>query len=181
MKKLFWIWAPFVIVVSMVAGLSYLLVQQTLRGDANSPQIQMAEDAAVRLATGEKPELVAAGPTVDIAQSLAPYLLITDQNAKPLYGTARLRGVAPTVPSGVLAYARQSGEYVLTWQPEPGVRQALVVVPRTDTPGYVIAGRSLRVVEAREHNVLLLTFFVWIFGLLLTLLSSIIQVRLVTK
>ncbi len=46
--------------------------------------------------------------------------------------------------------ASRVGEDRITWQPEPGIRSAVVVVHYTGaTPGYVMAGRSLREVEWR--------------------------------
>jgi hypothetical protein len=43
----------------------------------------------------------------------------------------------------------------ITWQPAPGVRVAAVIVPYGgQQPGFVLAGRSLRLVEQREDALL---------------------------
>ncbi len=42
-------WLPLALVIVAMSGLVYLAVQQALRLSANSPQVQMAEDAAAAL------------------------------------------------------------------------------------------------------------------------------------
>ena len=51
------------------------------------------------------------------------------------------------------------GQDRLTWQPESGVRSAVVVQPWRD--GYVVVGSSLRLVEERESNALLIAGLAW--------------------
>ncbi|HEX9115975.1 MAG TPA: hypothetical protein VGA61_07900 [Anaerolineae bacterium] len=145
-------WLPLALATGLLAGLIYGVAQQVLRQDANDPQIQMAEDTAALLAQGQQP---APAAPVDIATSLAPYLIVFDGQGRPVAGSARLHGNLPSVPEGVLDAARQRGENRVTWQPEPGVRSATVIVPVRGA-GYVLAGRSLREVEQRTDNLLLL-------------------------
>lgn len=151
-------WLPLAVAVVLLAGGGYATVQQMLRQGANDPQIQMAEDAAARLgrepaAGGTQAEL----PVVDVASSLAPYLIVFDAQGHPVAGSARLHGALPAVPAGVLEAAGRSGENRVTWQPEPGVRSAAVIVPIAGAVGgYVLAGRSLREVEQRADRMLLL-------------------------
>ena len=47
-KNIFRVWAPFAVVICAFSGLAYITVQQSERQGANDPQIQMAEDAALR-------------------------------------------------------------------------------------------------------------------------------------
>jgi hypothetical protein len=61
-----------------------------------------------------------------------------------------LDGKTPLPPLGVLDSVRRSGEDRITWQPAPGVRQAIVVTRFQH--GFVLAGRSLRLVEQRESG-----------------------------
>jgi hypothetical protein len=51
-------WLPLAAVTTLLCGLVYLAVQQSLRQGANDPQIQMAEDAAAALVAGSTPESV---------------------------------------------------------------------------------------------------------------------------
>jgi hypothetical protein len=136
----------------------YVAVQQTLRQTANDPQIQMAEDAAVLLARGETPTALAlqspGADKIDMAESLAPFLMSFNEEGKPISSNVQLDGKVPAPPAGVFAHARTHGQNWVTWQPRPGVRNATVIIHHGGLrPGFVLAGRSLREVEARVSNI----------------------------
>jgi hypothetical protein len=136
------------VVVSLICGFVYSEVQQDFRQSANDPQIQMAEDAAALIARGTQPNFGA--DPVEISESLAPYMMIFDSNGNLTQSTATLDGHAPKLPNGVLDWARRNGEDRISWQPRPGVRSALVVVPvKGGAGGFVAVGRSMREVEKR--------------------------------
>jgi hypothetical protein len=162
--KIFKTWILLAFVTTALCGLVYLAVQQSLRMGANDPQIQMAEDAATQFQTGPSPQTAIASGTVNINESLSPYLIFYDPSGNPIAGTGILDGVLPNLPTGIFDYALKHGEDRLTWQPEPGVRQAIVVVPIINSthPGFVMAGRSLREVEIRENQALTETTTVWL-------------------
>jgi len=146
-------WLPIAATATVLCFLVYLAVQQALRESANDPQIQMAEDAAARFGSGAALLQGLFEPTesIDIAKSLAPFIIIYDDDGKAVASTGGLHGQPPSPPPGVFDYVRQNGEERVTWQPEPGVRIASVVVRATGTrAGFVLAGRSLREVEKRE-------------------------------
>lgn len=149
--KILRVWLPIAVITAAFCGLAYLTVQQSLRQGANDPQIQMAEDAASALAQGWNAEALVPLSTVDIARSLAPFMIIYDDAGNVLASSAVLHVVTPDLPAGVLDYTRAYGEDRVTWQPEEGVRIAAVVIRYEGTQsGFVLAGRSLREVEARE-------------------------------
>jgi hypothetical protein len=127
-----------------------VVVQQDLRQGADDPQIQMAEDAVTRLDAGVPPRTLVDGPAVDLGASLAPFLVIYDSAGNVVATNGRLDGRAPVPPQGVLSTATQTGMDRVTWQPRPGVRMAIVVLPWAG--GTVVAGRSLRRVEEIEAN-----------------------------
>jgi hypothetical protein len=138
-------WLPLAVMATLFAGIIYGTVQQSFRTGADDPQIQMAQDAVAALAGQLPVESVLPAGQVDLALSLAPYLIVFNPEGAPLVANATLHGQVPVPPKGVLEYARQHGEDRLTWQPEPGVRSAIVVLPVSGgTAGYVLAGRSLR-------------------------------------
>ena len=141
-------WLPFAVAITGLCGLVFLEMQQVIRQSANDPQIQMAEDAAARLAAGAAADATVPRATVDIASSLAPFVIVYDAQDRVIASSATLDGATPRLPEGVLAAARQSGEDRVTWEPRAGVRIAAVVVPYHG--GAVLAGRSLREVERRE-------------------------------
>ncbi len=171
MKKLFphylMLWLILAIVCSAVAGVVYVTVQQNLRQSANDPQIQMAEDTATDLSDGLNPTSFETAKKIDIATSLAPYLIIYDRYGKIIASTGQLDGNPPVVPEGVLKEAGQWGENRVTWQPRFGVRSAIVAVPFNNQAqsGFVVVGRSLREIEIRENQLEFLVGFFWIFSL----------------
>ncbi len=166
MKTILKYWLIIGVIVTGFSGLLYIAVQQDLRHGANDPQIQMAEDAAGKLANGQPFSDVVPTEQVDIAKSLAPYIIVFDATGKPLASSAQLNGQMPTIPPGVFDYVKQNGEDRFTWQPQDGVRSAVVVTHfQGSRSGFILAGRSLREVEKREDAIMQLVFLGWI-GLL---------------
>ena len=157
-------WLPLAFIATALSGLIYLSVQQVLRQSANDPQIQLAEDLAARLIQGQPVSSLVQLAPVDMATSLAPFVIVYDEQGKVLGGSGQLGGTAPQVPAGVLAAARARGENRLTWQPKPGVRNAIVVTHFSSQTqsGFVLVGRSLREVEIREQQLETDAFLVWL-------------------
>ena len=148
-------WLPLAIATAGLCGLVYLTVQQSLRIGANDPQIQMAEDTASALNTGSSLDSLVPSAKVNIATSLTPFLEVYDYSGTIQASSGVLYDSNPAIPHGVLDYTRQNGEDRISWQPEPGLRIAAVVV-RYDN-GFVLAGRSLREVEKRISQVEMLS------------------------
>ena len=171
-------WLLVAIIVTGLIGLLYAAVQQNLRQSANDPQIQMAEDTAAKLAEGQSVQNVVPSEKVDIAKSLAPYLIIFDANGNPIASSAQLDGQTPTLPSGVFDSVRQNGEDRITWQPQAGVRSAVVVTQfKGSTSGFVLAGRSLREVEKREDGLMQILVAGWVVMMLVTFVATAILFR----
>ena len=171
-------WLLIAIVVTGIIGLIYAAVQQDLRQGANDPQIQMAEDTAAKLADGQSAQNTVPSEKIDIAKSLAPYLIIFDANGNPIASSAQLDGQTPTIPTGVFDYVRQNGEDRITWQPQEGVRNAVVVTQfKGSNSGFVLAGRSLREVEKREDGIMQLLLAGWVVTLLITFVATAILFR----
>jgi len=163
-------WLPWAVGLTLVFSATYAMGQQILRQSANDPQIQIAEDATAAIAAAEPVSFFNSPTKTDIAESLTPYLIIYDSTGAPVASTGILNGTVPTLPSGVLRSALASGESRLTWQPRPGVRSAIVVIPvKGIFSGFVVAGRSLREIEKREDNIGWLLFAAWGFSLIVML------------
>ena len=163
---------PVAVLACLAAGLVYAAVQHVQRTDANDPQVEMAEDAAVALDAGAAPSSMVGTQRIDIARSLAPFLAVYDTVGTVLATDGVLDGRAPVPPSGVLETARGSGRDVITWQPRSGVRIAIAVIPWRG--GTVLAGRSLRLVEQRESDSLLLALAALVVMLVATAISAVI-------
>jgi len=174
-------WLPLALMTTAFCGLVYAAVQQSLRQGANDPQIQLAEDSADALARGEPVESVVPIATIDVARSLAPFMMVFDDNGATLASSGLLHGQVPALPAGVLDYVQQHGEDRVTWQPEPGVRVAAVVVRYTGTnSGYILAGRSLREVEKRESQVSFFAGATWLSTLIVTLILGVLSEHLLS-
>ena len=178
MKTIIKYWLLIAIIVSGLSGLIYGVVQQDIRQGANDPQIQIAEDVATKLASGQSVQSVVPAEKVDIAKSLAPYIIVFDATGKPLASSAQLDGKTPTIPSGVFDSVRQSGEDRISWQPRSGMRSAVVVTRFGGSiSGFVLAGRSLREVENRIDNIGQIVLVGWGGILVVTLLAVVIVFR----
>jgi hypothetical protein len=166
-------WLPFAVVISAFCLLVYASVQQALRNGLNDPQIQMAEDTAYALDRGTTIEALVPAEQVEMSRSLTPFIVVFDNNGKPIASSGLLNGDLPQVPQGVFDSAKQNGSNRVTWQPASSVRIAAVVTPYKG--GFVLAGRNMREVEQRESQTemfagvtwaltLIATFFVIAFG-----------------
>ena len=155
-------WLAPAVAATLVAGLVYLVAQQTLRLSANDVGVQRAEDTAAALEGGQGAASLI-GPPVDLARSLAPFTVVYDDAGQVVASSAQLDGATPTLPPGVLDNVRQRGESRLTWQPQPGVRLATVITRiEGSAPGFVAAGHSLREVERCIDELGLLVGVVWL-------------------
>ena len=169
--RVFVSWLPLAVVLSGVLAFVYIAVQQSYRMTLNDPQIQIAEDAASSIASGTAPVAIIPQERIDMTKSLAPWVAVFDASGNQIASSGYLvSGEALKMPAGLLTTDKdlnfdlsQSGEDRVTWQPQRGVRQAIVVV-HTDQ-GYVVAGRNMREVESRESALTVIVCIAW--GLLL--------------
>ena len=169
-------WLPLAVITFAFCGLVYAAVQQSLRIGANDPQVQLAEDTAAAIARGANPVSLVPPSNIDIAASLAPFMVVYDETGSVVTASGQLHGANLALPAGVLDYVKANGEDRITLQPEQGVRIAAVIVPVSGAkPGYVLAGRSLREVESRIDQFGLLVLA----ALLATLAGSLAVVVLV--
>ncbi len=166
LKTIFRTWLPFAVVITAFCALAYATVQQSLRQNANDPQIQMAEDIAYALNNGATADSVISKQSVEMSRSLAPFMDIYDSSGKPLAGSGTLDGQLPDYPTGALDSAKASGENRVTWQPNADVRIASVVVPYEN--GFVMAGRNMREVEQRESQTEIFAGLAWLLTLIAT-------------
>ena len=170
LKTTFKYWVGTAIIITALVFFVSVALQQVIRQSANDPQVQMAEDTATKLARGQSAQDVVPKESVDIASSLATYMIIFDANGQPIASSAKLNGRTPTIPSGVFNSVRTNGEDRITWQPQDGVRSAVVITQfKGSNSGFVLAGRSLRETERLEDNMMNLFIFNWLFVLLLAL------------
>lgn len=158
--------------ITVLMGLVYVVAQQQYRAQANDPQIQVARDAVAMANAGQAVESLIPTERVNIAESLAPFIGVYNQDSQPILGSGLLNDRMPTPPAGVFTYAKQHGENRLTWQPAPGVRIAAVVLPYTGAQsGFILVGRNLREAEQRINDMGDLVMLAWPVTLVTTLLA----------
>jgi hypothetical protein len=157
-------WLPVAVVATVLAGTSYAITQHVIRSSADDAPRALSTGAAYSLSRGAAPAAVASGGPVDLGIGLGPFLIVYGADGRVTASTARLEGVTPVVPVGVLAEARQHGSDRITWQPRDGVREAVVAIPwqSPDDHGVVVAGASLRPAEERATQVLLIVLAGWL-------------------
>jgi hypothetical protein len=157
-------------IATVLALALYAIPQQLLRNGANDPQIEMATNLAGYLERSGVAHGLLQGAltgtargTVDMSRSLSPFLIVYDEQGLALGSNAQLNGQTPVPPGGVFDNVRRHGEERVTWQPAPGVRIAAVIEHvQGHQPGFVLAGRSLREVEARQKQVWQMASLCWV-------------------
>lgn len=171
-RVLLTVWLPIVVALTVVIGLVYGAVQQNYRQSANDPQIQLAQDIADAINGGVDPKSLVGTGKIDMAKSLATWLMVVDKNNKVVTDNVVLNAKTPTFPAGVLDVARQNGQNNVTWQPQAGVRSATVSVKVSNSSGQVVViGRSLKEVESRVSKLTLMSALAWVFGVVVTFVT----------
>lgn len=163
-------WLPIAVAVTVVFAFSYGAIQQTYRNGADDPQIMLAEDGAARLDAGDPESDIIPVDTVNLSESLAPFVILYDAQNNVIDGSGVLDGAPPTPPAGVLDTARSAGRNRVTWRPRPSVRIASVSVATKDGR-VVLYGRSLREAEARVDQLTQTAAIAWIAAMLGTLMA----------
>src|SRR5579863_9832836 len=143
-------WFGYAAIITLACFIIYVTVLQDFRLSANDPQVQMAQDAAIAIDRGVDPKsLAGTNTTLELSQNLSPFLVVYNPSGNVVAGSATLNGKSLRIPQGVIDYIRKNGRDAASWQPEPGVRQAMVGVSTAKKDYIVVAGRSLGPTEER--------------------------------
>jgi hypothetical protein len=151
-----------IIVATILFGTVYVVAQQLDRLSANDAPLRLASQVAAELREGQS-STVDAQSHVDLARSLAAFVVVEDAQGKPSTGSGFLHGSLVSLPTGVLANAATSGQDNVTWAPQPGLRFATVTLKVGDQ--FVSAGQSLKPSENRDGTVRLLVGAGWLFSI----------------
>jgi len=192
-RAIFFSWLPLAGATTGILLITYTGIQQNYRQSLNDPQIQMAEDGGRALVSGVSVnQIVPVGAvgTVDLAQSLAPWIGVYDSSGKALVSSGTLDGAMPQPPKGIFEDTKSglppivghhltinypAGENRVTWQPNPDVRQALIVVYVPKTKEFVAAGRNMREVEERISTTGSFFFLGWLALMAATLFAKVLE------
>jgi hypothetical protein len=94
--------------------------------------------------------------------SLEPFTIFYDERGTPVTATGYLNLTIPTPPPGVFNYLRSHTIDTVTWQPQPNVRIATVILRIAGpNPGFLLTGRSLLLVEQQESLFWRMVFIGW--------------------
>ncbi|HSW66007.1 MAG TPA: hypothetical protein VLI54_02620 [Bacillota bacterium] len=165
-------WAGAILILVIIFGTVYAGLQQSLRLNANDPQIQIAEDVARNLNAGKTPASQMPEP-INLAFSLAPFVTIYDKQGKVVITNGYLDGQAPVIPTGVLTSAAGKEYNAVTWQPQTKVRIAAVSVAADSY--YVVSGRSLKEVEKRENEIIKVVGAGWLASTVIVTLLALVR------
>ena len=164
------LWLPIAVAVTALSALTYLAVQQSYRNGLDDPQVQLAQDGAARLDAGALPTSLVGSSTIEVQDSLAPFVAVFGADDALLTSGATIAAMPLKPPAGVLATARSAGRDRVTWQPRPGVRIATVSFAAKDGR-VVVAGRNMREVEARIDDLTKITALAWVAALVAVLVA----------
>ncbi len=152
-------WLPLAVGLTAVCFLLYATVQQTYRQNANDPQTEIVLSVESALDAGRPAASFNNPNKPDLAKILSPFIILFDDSGKPIAGTVILAGKIPEPPKGVFNYAQKNGENRFTWEPQNGVREAVVL--RKVKSGFILAGRSLKEIEKRVDLLSHMVLFGW--------------------
>src|SRR5579871_538150 len=94
------LWFSLAVIMVIIFGTIYAVVQQSQRMAGDYPQIQLAEDAAASLNAGQQPSRLTAG-RVNMHDSLAPFITVYSRSGQVVVGNGYLNGHVSTAPFGI--------------------------------------------------------------------------------
>ncbi|HEV7166764.1 MAG TPA: hypothetical protein VGN49_02230 [Micrococcaceae bacterium] len=158
-------WMVGLVVVTLLFGSVYASLQQLGR--------QADDDVPAALALSRlnspDPQVLAGAIPVDLAQGPGTFVNVYHGDGTPIVGTGTLAGSVPRLPDGVIDSALRTGQDRATWQPQPGVRYAVVAraaraAGDTGDTGdtVVVAGQNLQPSESRDRLVQLFLGLGWL-------------------
>jgi hypothetical protein len=148
-------WLTAAIIVTLIFGSVYGALQQLGRRSANAAPAA-AGAAEVQQIGSER----FTAPRLELTPDTGVFVIVYGPDNAPVSGTVTLHGSLPVLPPGVLQSARDLGSDAVTWQPEPGLRMA--VVARSAAGKVVVAGQSLTPYEDRDRIVQLFLAAGWL-------------------
>ena len=138
----------------------YGVGKQVRRRDVNQPLIAMLNTAKEELSKGAEITSVIPKNKVKMETELEPFMIIFNERGEIATGSVELEGKTPKLPISILEVTKDKGINKITWQPKQGIRSAVVIIPYPH--GWILAGRSLRIVEADEIKWLELITILWV-------------------
>jgi hypothetical protein len=160
-------WLTLGFCVTAILFFTLVVVRQDLRLSADDTQAEIAGNVELALADGTPFKYFSSANPVKIGKSLTPYVILYDRNGVPLAGNGSLDGNFPVPPKGTFDYLLAHGEDRFTWEPIPGVREAVVARVHGDKePVFIVVGRSLVEVESHISELTRISIVFWVVSML---------------
>ena len=145
-------WIAGAALITLAAAAAWLGYGVSLRSGGDQQPLRLATQAASRLEAGSPPASILP-PAINMAASPAPFVMVFDRRHHALASSGRLNGRIPVLPGAVLAWAARHGEDRITWEPQPGLREAAIIEPYGQPRrGFVLAAQSLHTISARQRT-----------------------------
>jgi hypothetical protein len=107
-----------------------------------------------------------------MASNPAPFVIVYDAHRHVLASSGRLNGRTPALPAGVLTSVASHGQDRITWQPQPGLREAAIIQPYGGPdPGFVLAAQSLEIISAQQRSLTWSVACIWLAALALSFMT----------
>jgi hypothetical protein len=152
-------WLAAGIIITLIFGSVYVTLQQIGRHLANAAPAAAAAAQVQQMGSG-----TLTGPRLELTADSGVFVMVFGADNQPTSTTVTLHGALPVLPAGVLETARTSGSDFVTWQPEPGLRMA--VVARQAAGNVIVAGQSLTPFEDSDRMSLLFLAAGWLGSML---------------
>lgn len=150
------------VVVTIVFGTIYAVMQQQNRQQANDMPTMIATEAATQLNDGLTLSGLDIGK-VDVRTSLMPFLTVYDKQGKVVAGSGWLSGKVAELPKGVVQHATLGKNHYVTWSPALGLRFATATVATEKY--YIVGAQSLKTTEHRIDQLGWLVLYGYIIAL----------------
>lgn len=162
-------WAPLAVVILSFFGAGYMATEYVIRSSAYDPQIQIAEDFARALASGEDVKKLVPDAQVDIANSLASFIVTYGDDFKPTKSSGNHDAQIPTPNKSVFDSAKTNSQHSMEWEAYDNINVAIVMRRYEGAQsGYVMVGRNIREINRRVSE--LQNY--WLVGVLTALVGS---------
>lgn len=165
-------WVTGVMLITVAAFLAWFSYGLSLRNGGDREPLLAAATAARQLTSGSAPGSVVPA-VIDMASSPAPFVIVLDARGRILASSGRLNGRTPQLPAGVLAWVAAHGQDRITWQPEPGIREAAVIQAYGGPhPGFVLAAQSLQHIYRQQQSIIWTIASAWLAALAISILMT---------
>ena len=172
------VWIVLAAVSTALAGLGYVVTQQTIRMSANLDPLKATLQIKDILKQGVDPSRIIPPTQLELKDNYSVFAAVFDEKGNALSSSVMVDGKTPNLPAGLFENAKMKGENKFTWEPKSNLREAAVVVPYNAevtegtstkaTSGFILSGQPLTEYEKNIEVIMRLAVAAWGFCLVLS-------------